>query len=171
MAVASEILKNRDDGMMTKEDIERIYSNNRAFMFGVALNHVHYKDTAEDVVQEAALILLRQRKVPDDERGLAYTMANYASHSVLDYQRAGNRDIRKTDDIEEPQQISESLTSPSAETCAIKQIELEDAIRIAPQAVVFNALGYTAREISEASGKKQKAIESKIRRFQVRHYR
>lgn len=75
---------------MDKTTVARIYSEQRAFMFGVALGRTRCPEDAEDVVQEAGILLMRQRTEPADERALAYTAVDYSERN-LRQQRAARR--------------------------------------------------------------------------------
>lgn len=155
---------------MDKEKVSRIYQDNRAFMFGVAFNALSYSvEDAEDAVQDAAIKMMRQKKDPpsSQERGLAFTMTKYAAGDIKDAQQAGCRDVGKTEPLDVDNPLHDKRTAPSAEHEAIIDMEYKRVVSQTPPVVLFNAAGFTARELAERSGRPQKTIESDIHNWRV----
>lgn len=108
------------------EVADEIYRSNRTFMFGVAFNHVHNRDDAEDIVQNASIRLIQQRTTPEpkDRRGLAYTLADHSAHEFMDATRAKCRDVRQTDRLD----LSNTAHHPLAQS-AEDAVILQETIK------------------------------------------
>lgn len=139
------------------------YADNRAFMFGVAYSRLRCREDAEDAVQDAAVMMLRQRSYPNDRRALAYTMVDYAARALMQrerYRRHERLDVAVLD---------RQRTAPSAEREALAAVELQELAERAPRAVQLVGMGYTLREISEITGAKPKALASVVSRWRRRN--
>jgi DNA-directed RNA polymerase specialized sigma24 family protein len=140
--------------------VEEIYREQRAFMFGVAYGRLRNRDSAEDAVQDAALILMRQRLLSGDGRAVAYTAVDYATRAIVDrerYRMHSRLDVEEVDGIH---------CVPSAERVAMARIDLEGVARACPPAVMAG-MGYRVGEIAAAMGVSASALYSRIERWRA----
>lgn len=129
----------------------RIYREQRGFMFAIAHQRLGNRDDAEDAVQDAAILLLRQRTEPEDERGLAYTMIRYSVSALFDKRHVNKKYFTQMDlvgkDYIHPRQIV-----PSAERAAIARMLVSTLASTAPTAVLLSGSGHTMTEITGLLG-------------------
>lgn len=133
-------------------------------MFGIAFNRVYKVEASEDIVQEAGLRLMQQRTMPDDERGLAYTVASHSASEYIEREHRHCRDSRKTEPLDTANPAHHP-PAPSAEREAMARLELLELAKTMPGEVVLSAQGYTLREISDLLGVPKQTAWERIGRW------
>ena len=138
-----------------------LYDANQADLHGYALAVTHDASSAEDVVQESFLRLLRQHqagRTPDDPRAWLFRVAT-------NLMRSGFR-RRSVAERHEPV-MRELDTVESAESSVVQSEDrraLRDALARLPadvrMALMLSAEGYSGREVARLLGKREGATRT-----------
>jgi RNA polymerase sigma-70 factor (ECF subfamily) len=145
-----------------------LYDANQADLHGYALAVTHDADSAEDVVQESFLRLVRQHQAgrpPDDPRAWLFRVATNLIRSGF----------RRRSVAERYQPVMrETGTAESAESSAMRSEDhraLAEALARLPvdvrTALMLSAEGYTGREVAQILGKREGATRSLMWRGRV----
>ena len=148
-------------------------------MYGVAYSRCGHRQDAEDVVQDAAIVLLKQETTSGDERGIAWTVTDYALKDRRQRESAKarggtgqTRPDRQTDERVSTRSLdgirAERLPAvASAERTALARMELSAVLEAAPLEARLAAAGYTHREIGEATSTPPQTVYSRVMKWRA----
>lgn len=148
-------------------------------MYSIALSRCHRHEDAEDAVQDAAIVLLKQEATSGDERGIAWTATDYALKDR--WQRAAAKARGGTGQMRPGRQAGERVnTEPldglragqvpvvaSAERTALARMELAALFETAPLEARLAAAGYTLREIGELTATSLQTVYSRVMKWRA----
>ena len=148
-------------------------------MYGVAYSRCGHHQDAEDVVQDAAIVLLKQETTSGDERAIAWTATDYALKDR--WQRESAKARGGTGQARPDRQTDERVSTrsldgvrvgslpvvASAERTALARMELAALLETAPLEARLAAAGYTLREIGEATSTPPQTVYSRVTKWRA----